>query len=263
MIEPQPSKAWVDAAREYATVPLGGDQNQPRFVPLIDVITGVASERKAKEFVAVWRIVRLPWLYGVFMARRPPDFATRRGWKSFAAGSFSTSEIQPNNETSIVRIEFAEFLGFRKVLALNRDRYAFLKEEAYGRVEEKITIDMVREAVCEIADLNFFYDIFEIEYKRTYDPPDDICKRMVGIMGNGNLLHPVRVPRSNLSDRAAWLTAVRDFMLPWEGTKPSDFHVTPPEHPTPKGLACFEFAVAKVYCSNVTYILRRRPVLPR
>jgi len=263
LVEPKPTKAWLDAARSCAKIPLGGDQHQPRFVPLIDVITGVASERKAKEFVAVWRIIRLPWLGHVFMEGRPPQFATRKAWKSFVAGTFSAGEIQPTNEISIARINFAEFLGLKKVLTLRRESYSFLKEEVPGPVDAMITVDMVREAVRELADLNFLYDMFEIEYRRTYDPPDQICRRMTPIAGNGNLTFPVPVPRSKLSDRAAWLITVRDFMVPWPGSKPPSFDVQIPNPPTLGDVRSLESAVAEVYCSNVTLILRRRPVLPR
>jgi len=242
---------------------LGGNQHQPRFVPLIDVITGVASERKAKEFVAVWRIIRLPWLYHVFMEGRPPHFATRRAWKSFVAGTFSTSEIQPTNETSLARINFAEFLGLTKVLSIKRESYSFLKEEIPGPVDNMITIHMIREAVCELADLNFLYDMFEIEYRRTCDPLEQICARMSPIAGSSNLTVPVPVPRSRLPDRVAWLIAVRNFMLPWPGTKPTAFHTKIPDHPTLGDIVSLESAVAEVYCSNVTLVLRRRPVLPR
>lgn len=227
------------------------------------MITGVASEKKAKEFVAVWRVIRLPWLRRVFVEGRPPSFATRRAWKSLAAGTFSAGEIQPTSETSIARINFAEFLGFTRVLSIKRESYSFLKEEIPGPVDDKITIDMVREAVRELADLNFFYDMFEIEYRRTYDSPHEICDRMLPIVRNDNLTLPVPVPRSRLPDRAAWLTAVRDFMSPWSGSKPPSFNVQIPDPPTLGSVESLESAVAEVYCSNVTLILRRRPVLPR
>ena len=44
-------------------------------------------------------------------------------------------------------------------------------------------------------------------------------------------------------------------LLPWEGMKPTDFHATLPVPLTLKDVARFEFAVAKVYCSNVRYFL--------
>ena len=81
-LEPQPVKAWVSVAKGFASTPLDGDQHQPRFVPPIDLIVGVANEEKAKEFVAVWRIVKSRWLHEAFMMRSPPEFATRKAWKS-------------------------------------------------------------------------------------------------------------------------------------------------------------------------------------
>ena len=159
-------------------MPLNGDQHQPQFVPPIDLITGVTTEQKAKEFVAVWRVVKHTWLWELSFHVSPPPFASRRAWKSFAAGSFSNSEVQPTNDTSISRINFAEFLGFSKVLSLDRENYAFLKEEVPGPVKKKISLEMVRETIHELNNLNFFLDMFEIEYLMTYDPPADIERRM-------------------------------------------------------------------------------------
>ena len=76
LFKPQPVKVWIDVAATYARIPLEGSQHQPRFVPPIDLITGVAAERKAKEFVAVWRLIRFQWLREVFETRTPPAFAT-------------------------------------------------------------------------------------------------------------------------------------------------------------------------------------------
>lgn len=259
---PPAVEAWVSAARKFAQVPLEGDQHQPRFFPPIDLITGVTTEERAKEFVAVWRIVKANWLMSVFSVRRPPEFATRKAWKSFIAGSFSTSQFKPGTETSIARINFAEFTRLGKVLSLRREDYAHLREETPGPVHDKITLDMVRQAVCELSDLNFFYDMFDIEYHRTYDPPDDICVRMRPFMSPFSMTVPVPIPRSRLPDRAAWLTAVRDFMDNWPGKKPLGFDINLPDPPTLAEIIPLESAVADFYCSNVTYLLRRRPVVP-
>ena len=74
-LEPGPAKVWAGAAAVYAGVALEGSQHQPRFVPSIDLITGVATERKAKEFVAIWRLVRVEWLQQAFSNMAPPRFA--------------------------------------------------------------------------------------------------------------------------------------------------------------------------------------------
>lgn len=263
LIEPQPIKAWADAAAQFVKVPLDGDQHQPRFVPPIDLITGVATEQKAKEFVAVWRVIKHTWLWELNFRVSPPPFASRRAWKSFAAGSFSTSEVQPTNQTSIARINFAEFLGFSKVLSLDRESYAFLKEEVPGPVDKAISLEMVREAVCELNNLNFFLDMFEIEYLRTYDPPADIERRMQLILRPGSLSNPLPISHSNLAERAAWLVATRNFMQDWQGPKPPAFNVSIPSPVHPNEIVEFESAIANLYCHNVTYILRRRPNLPK
>ena len=263
LLEPRPVRAWANAAVVYAKVQLEGAQHQPRFVPPIDLITGVATERKAKEFVAVWRIIRFDWLNRMYGTRAPPKFATRKAWKSFTAGVFSNATIQPNNETSIARVRFAEFLGFKKIMALPRENFTFVKDEVPGSIDEKITVEMVRDTVRELADLNFFFDMFEIEYRRTYDAPDEIRDRMWPVTSPLSLTFPKDIPRSQLADRAAWLTRVRDFIKCWPGKKPEGFDLHVSDRSTVNEVTALEKAVADFYCSNVTYILRRRPVLPR
>jgi len=264
LFEPPPTKAWVDVAAIYAKVPLEGSQHQPWFVPLIDLITGVASVARAKEFVAVWQLVRLYWLREVFSCRRPPEFATRRAWKSFTVGVFSGSVMQAKNEATITRICFTEFLSLRKIVSLPREDFTFVKGEVPGSIDKKVTTDMVRDTIRKLTDLNFFFDMFETEYLRIYDSPMEIIDRMQPAMSPFNLTVPTdKIPRSRLTDRAAWLAWVRDFIWPWDGKKSKDFELKLSVDPRLDEVAAFEKAVAHVYCSNVTYTLRRRPVLPR
>ena len=220
LFEPQPVKVWIDVAATYARIPLEGSQHQPRFVPPIDLITGVAAERKAKEFVAVWRLIRFQWLREVFETRTPPVFATRRAWKSFAAGVFSDAKVQPHNETSIARIRFAEFLRFKKIIVLPRENFTFHKDDVPGSIDDKVTVEMIRDTVHELTDLNFFFDMFEVEYHRTYDSPAEIRDRMRSVTSPFSLTFPQKIPRSRLVDRAGWLVRVRDFIRPWHGNKP-------------------------------------------
>lgn len=191
----------------------------------------------------------------------PPAFATRKAWKSFTSGVFSGAKIQPNNEISIARVRFAEFLHFKKILSLPRANFTFLKGETPGSIDEKVTVEMVRDTVRELADLNFFFDMFEVEYRRTYDPPAEIRDRLQSVMSPSSLTFPMQIQRSRLADRVRWLTQVRDFIRPWHGAKPQGFDLKPSEDLDE--VATLEKAVAHVYCTNVTYILRRRPVLPR
>ena len=228
------------------------------------MITGVASVRKAKEFVAVWRLVRIYWLREVFMSRRPPEFATRRAWKSFAAGTFSGPISRMTNEASIARVRFAEFLCFRQVVSLPREEFTFLQGEVPGTIDEKVTTKMVRDTVLELTDLNFFFDMFEVEYLRTYDSPVEITDRMRPVLSPFSLAVPTaKIARSQLTDRAAWLARVRDFIRPWDGKRSNDFELKLSANPTIDEVTALEKAVAHLYCSNVTYVLRRRPVLPR
>jgi hypothetical protein len=261
LLEPRPRKAWVDAWKKYACVPLGGYQDQPRFVPLIDVITGVEDVRKAKEFVALWRVVRFEWLERVFITRRPPAFATRDAWKLFASGTFSTLQVQPDDETSLVRVKFAEFLGLDRVLTLPGDSFCFENDNDPAPIDEKITMEMIRETVCELADLNFFFDALEIEQARTGDDPYDILDRMVPMTGDESFTSCPSIPRTSLLDRANWLLAVREFVENWPML--SEFSVRIRNPPTSCSVEVLESAVAQVYCAYVTFLLHRPPVLPR
>ena len=76
LLEPHPVRAWANTAVVYAKVQLEGAQHWPQFVPPIDLITGVAMERKAKEFVAVWRLIRFDWLNRMYGTRPPPPTFT-------------------------------------------------------------------------------------------------------------------------------------------------------------------------------------------
>jgi hypothetical protein len=262
-LEPGPAKVWANAAAVYAGVALEGSQHQPRFVPSIDLITGVAEERKAKEFVAIWSLVKIEWLQQVFSNMAPPRFATRRAWKSFAVSTFSGATIRAHNETTIARIQFAEFLGRKRVLSLQREPFTFFKDDTPGTIDEKVSLRMVKETVAELADLNFFFDLFEVEYRRTYDAPTEITARMQPAMSPFSLTLPRRIPRSKLADRAVWLIRVRDLIRPWHGEKSPDFDLELPDNAAAVDVERLEFAVASIYCSNVTHVLRRRPVLPR
>lgn len=208
-------------------------------------------------------MVKHTWLWELNLRVSPPPFATRRAWKSFATGSFSTSEVQPNNATSIAQINFAEFLGFSKVLSLKRESYTSLKEEVPGPVDKIISLEMVQETVCELTNRNFFLDMFEIEYLRTYDPPGNIERRMWPILRPGSLTLPLPISHTNLANRATWLVAIRDFMQDWQGPKPSTSDANLPSLITPEDIIGFESAIANLYCHNVTYTLRRRPSLPQ
>lgn len=77
-----------------------------------------------------------------------------------------------------------------------------------------------------------------------------------------HLPSPKKFP-DQLADRARWLVQVRDFIKPWRGKKPREFDLNLPENPTLDEVATLENEIVHVHCANVTYTLRRRPVLPR
>jgi len=123
---------------------------------------------------------------------------------------------------------------------------------------------MVRDMVLELTDLNFFFDMFEVEYLRTYDSPEEIMDRMRPVVSPFSLTIPTtKIPRSQLTDRAEWLVRVHDFIRPWDGKRLKDFELELSADPTIGEVTALEKAVVDLYCSNVTYVLRRRPVLPR
>ena len=242
---------------------MGRYQGQPRFVPLIDVITGAGDVDRAKEFVAVWRVVRLEWVKRVFVTRRPPSFATRDAWKLFASGTFSTLPVRPDDETSLVRIKFSEFLGLERVLTLPRESFCFENDNDPAPVDEKITTNMIRETIGELADLNFFFDALEIEQARTGDDPYDILDRMAPMTGDQPFISCPSIPRSLFLDRARWLVAVRDLVINWPMMKQTGSFARIRNPLTSSSVQELEFAVGEVYCAYVTFLLHRHPILPR
>lgn len=228
----------------------------------MSIITRASSEVAAKEFVAVWRTVRELWLYQVFKTRRAPEFATREGWKLFVSGTLSSSKIKPEERLAIC-VKFSKYLGLDHVLFLDRKRYSEL-DEAPGPISVKITADMVRETVSELADLNFFFDMFEVEHELGRGEPGEICRRMELVMRGGRLTRPVPIRRSTLCERGVWLMSVYEFIKGWPGSSRQDLYarIQRPirDHLLVRSL---ETTVADLYCYNVTHTLRRRPVLPR
>jgi len=112
-------------------------------------------------------------------------------------GVFSDSVMQAKNKATIARIHFTEFLSLRKIVSLPREDFTFVKGEVPGSIDEKVTTDMVRDTVRELTDLNYFFDMFEIEYLCTYDSPMEIIDRMRPAMSPFNLTVPTdKIPRS-------------------------------------------------------------------
>lgn len=230
-------------------------EDEARFVPLVDIITGVVGIKRINDFVAVWRHVRLSWITNVLHLRRPPDFATRAGWESFASGTFLLPGEHHGEQVLTARENFCEFLEFNGLLTLNRDVYSLNTAGVQGPVDEVISTKVIHETIQELADLNFFFDLFEIEYRRTGDSLRDIVDRMQGITRSDGFLLPGEIPRSSADELEGWYIAIRDFMVPWPGEKPPTFFSN--------DLFSLERGVVSFYCSSVFRILRRQPVPPR
>lgn len=260
LLEPRPREGWIAAWMRLACVPIEAYRARPRFVPLIDVITGVEDVQRAKEFVAVWRTVRSRWLERVFVTRRAPSFATRDAWKMFARGSF---QVQPDYETLLVCIKFANFLGLERVLSLPEDNFCFENDDDPAPLDQKITVKMLRGTVRELTDLNFFFDLLEVEQARTGEDGFEICDRMYPMTAEMPFTSCLDIPRSSLWNRRDWLLAVRDVVANWPMTRSPLGFLANTNPPSLCSVEALEAAVAHVYCTHVTLLLHRQPVLPR
>jgi hypothetical protein len=260
-LEPRLSQTWANASIKYAHIP-AGDDDDPRFVPLVSIISGMPDATMAKKFVAVWRTVKHLWLKRVFDTRRPPEFATGRGWRSFAFGTFSTPGLEPD-ETSAVCIEFSKYLGLDCVLSLDRERYSE-PGQAPGSIDIKVSVEMIRETVSELADLNFFFDMFEVEHELGRGEPQEIFRRMAPVMRSNRLILVAPICRSSLDSRGAWLMDVYSIVENWPGsTKPDQYTNVRRPFEDPSFVRALEATVADLYCYNVTHVLHRHPVVPR
>jgi hypothetical protein len=122
---------------------------------------------------------------------------------------------------------------------------------------------MIRETVCELADLNFFFDLLQIEHARTGDDPHDIRDRMAPVSAGQPFTSCPKIPRSSLFDQAMWLFALRNFVANWPLRKEFGFYVEVRYRPASWTIRTLESSVAEVYCLCVRALLYRSPVLPR
>jgi hypothetical protein len=256
-INPRPSQIWVDAWKRYANDVPTLAEDQPRFVPLVSIITE-ESRPVASGFVAVWRAVRGLWIERVFNTRKPPSFATRDGWRTFVLSVISAPGAE-SDEQFAVRVNFSKYLGLDRVFSLDNGHGG-----APGLSITGITAEMVCETVSELADLNFFFDLFEVEHELDRLESDEIQRRMERVMRGGQLTSPVFIHRSSPNDRGLWLIALYEFMQDWPGAEAQQSHVNV-ERPVedPWVIRSLESTVADLYCYNVTHALGRLPVLPR
>jgi hypothetical protein len=171
----------------------------------------------------------------------------------FASGTFLPAEGTDNLSVSTARESFAEFLGYDGLLELDGNEYSLGAGGVWGPVDEVISDEVVRETIQELTDLCIFFDLFEIEYRRTGDSAQAILDRMRDITRSERecLLMPGEIPRRGVEELSPWLVAIRDFMLPWPGRKPLSFF-SDDFHLLKKGVGYF-------YTFSVAQILRRQP----
>ena len=248
---PKPSPLWLNRWEESEVTP--ADRDEPRFVPLVEIITGSTDILEIREFVAVWMIVREMWVERALYLRRPPSFATKKAWRLFATGAFrtpSTEEVQRRVVT--VRRNFAGFLEKPVLLAG--------EQGLIGRV----SLTDIQSVIQELADLNFYFDMLEVEHRLTGASIDEISDRMRPITGSSNLIMPGAVARSTTEEVGVWLTKVRDFIDHWPGDRLVTFDIPLSEIGfTTDNVFALEFAVAEFFCCSASRFLGRRAVLPR
>ena len=185
-----------------------------------------------------------------------------KGLEVIHAGCLFHVRVKLSNPTTVARVQFSEFLRFKWIDLLPEKDFYFLKGETPGTNNEKVTIQMVHDTVCKLANLNFFFDMFEVKYYWTYDAPYEVEDQIQPLMSPGTFLLPQEIPHSMLADHAKWLIQVQDFIWPWKGRKLDGFNPVLTDNPNPRKVASLEAAITHLYCSNVTYMLCHCPVLP-
>ena len=244
----KPRPLWIERWEASEIVP--EDKDEARFVPLVETITQERDIRKIKQLVAVWLEVRVQWVSRVSLFRRAPGFATKEAWKMFASGTFSLSRTA--KEITVCK-NFAGFLEKTTPLALT--------QASIGGV----SFETIQIVIQELANLNFYFDMLEVEQRLTGRGVEEISERMRSITDSSYLIFPGLAGRSTNEEIAGWLMEIRDFIRHW----PYDeslwwiFEMPLSKTSLDVDLNALESAISDVYCSCVSRVLHRRPVLPR
>ena len=197
-----------------------------------------------------------------------PDFSTRRAWRTFMRGSFDPAPINPESEAGKSRLRFTAYLGLTEppTYDINGTSLGLNPPNHLDRTIDPRTVEAILRQVNQV---NFFYDVFEVELKRTWDLPSTILDRLQPIThGRRNyFVDPNPMVLTKLEERLSWLLAFRDVLSPWPSSfpKPANFALVPRQTdrgPNVQDVIALELTLAKFYCHTAEEILLRRPTIP-
>ena len=183
-------------------------------------------------------------------------------------GSFDPAPLNPDSEAGRSRLLLSAYLGFPDPPKFDIN-HTSLGPHPQATLDATVTPNLVRQALSQVNHMNFFYDVFEVELKRTWDLPLAILERLQPITGHaGNYFaDPIPLNLATLRARATWLLAFRVILTTWPSSreKPRNFEVVPRE--TDSGInaqdvMALELALARFYCHAAQDILGRRPTIP-
>lgn len=261
---PQPTEAWRTADGEIPPE----ERPSLHLVPALDIFTKVDSVLQLKRFVYTWVKIRNRWLQKVSEELQAPDFSTRRAWRTFMRGSFDPEPINPESEAGKSRLRFTAYMGLPEP-PTHDIASTSLGSKPPSHLDRTVDRHTVEEILRQVNQVNFFYDVFEVELKRTWDLPSTILERLQPITHNRQnyFANPNPLVLTKLEERASWLLAFRDVITPWPCTIPksSNFALVPRQ--TDRGLnvqdiIALELALARFYCYAAEEILGRRPTIP-
>jgi hypothetical protein len=238
------------------------------LAPALDVFTGVENILQLKRFVYVWLKIKSRWLLKVSEELQPPEFATRRAWRTFMRGSFDPQPIKPDSEAGRSRLRFADYLGLPEPPKFNILNTR-LGLGSPRHLEHTVDRDIIKRALQEISDINFLHDVYEVELRRTWDLPSVIMSRLA-LITSGNqffFMRPSVLSRFSVSARLEWITGLREIISQWPTSlpKPTNFDLKP--RTTSKGsnvedLFALELAVARFYCLTAEDVIGRKATVP-
>ena len=264
-VRPRPTGPWETAEREMAP----GSKSSLHLAPALDVFTGVDSVLQLKRFIYVWLKVKDKWLVRASKELQPPEFSTRRAWRTFMRGSFDPAPIKPDSEAGKSRLRFADYLGLSEPLKFDVDRTR-LGPGPLRPLDKTVDKFTIRRALHELNELNFLHDVYEIELRRTWDLPSvivDKLRQVAGGSGKDFFVNPSSPSRQSVPERLRWIVALRDIVKEWPTSlpKPSNFDMEPrmsERGPNIEDLFALELAVARFYCCVAEELLVRRPTIP-
>ena len=262
---PKPTAAWESVDRDLEPEP----KPSLRLAPALDVFTSVENVLQLKRFVYTWLKVKPKWLAKVSEELQPPEFATRRAWRTFMRGSFDPQPIKAESEAGRSRLRFTDYLGLPEApkFDIASTRLGLAPPRALDLTVDKAAIKM---ALHEINDLNFLHDVYEVELRRTWDLPSVIVSRLRPIAGDNEnfFANPCVIFRGSLTERLRWIVALREIIKDWPTSlqKPPNFNLEP--RMTARGsnvedIFALELAVARFYCHVAEEILGRKATIPR